>query len=136
MRREKYDLDETEGGAAPAGGAPTNCVSSGAIATFDPLLKQKPLRRKPPVGFNEDEVTEYAFAGTKVFEVNPDIYQKCALGKNRYHRWERYVGDDDTGRAIRAFGKANLDKPIIVQNSNTGAMMYLRHRSFLQWRDA
>jgi hypothetical protein len=45
-------LEEDEGGAA---GPPANNMGSGAIATFDPLLTPKPMRRKKPLDLSKTE---------------------------------------------------------------------------------
>jgi len=52
---------------------------------------------------------------------------KSRMGKKKYHRYENYVGNDEVGEAIRAFGRANPSKPIILQDSLTGAMLYLKY---------
>lgn len=77
-------------------------------------------RKKKPV--NED-----LFAGAEVFDVPTDVFHKCRLGKLRYHRWSKYVGDDAIGQKIRAYGIANPNKSIVIRDNRTGAMMFLRH---------
>ena len=42
-------------------------------------------------------------------------------------RYEKYVGNDDTGELIRQYGRNNPKAPIILKNSQTGAMLYLRY---------
>lgn len=67
------------------------------------------------------------FAGKQVFEVAPDFYHKSMNGKLRYHRYDKYVGDDETGLAIKEFGKSNPSAPIILKNEKTGALQYLKY---------
>jgi hypothetical protein len=74
-------------------------------------------------------VNEATFAGQEVFVVPTQYYHNCREGKNRYHSYERYVGNDEIGETIRKYGRdrKNRKKPIIVQDERTGAMMYLRY---------
>lgn len=67
------------------------------------------------------------FAGHPVFEVDSEKFYKCRMGKKKYERYENYVGNDEIGESIRQYGRKNYNKPIIVQDSTTGAMMYLRY---------
>lgn len=77
---------------------------------------------KPPKGL---KVTK--FAGHDVFSVNPTMYPKARLGKKKYDRYSRYVGEDDAGQYIRAYARKYPKKPIIVMDSVTGCMQFLRH---------
>jgi hypothetical protein len=93
-----------------------NNVGSGNIAgtTGDPPM----IRRKQ-------------FGGHEVFEVDSHTFHRCRLGKLRYHRYSRYVGEDQVGQEIRAYGRQNPRSPIVLQDVRTGAMIYLRyHRRF------
>ena len=67
------------------------------------------------------------FAGTEVFEVDPNVFMKARFGKKKYARYEHYVGNDEIGEEIRQYGRANPDKSIILQDSLTGAMLYLKY---------
>lgn len=75
------------------------------------------------------DIEEDMFAGAEVFDVSPEIFQKCRLGKVKFHRWSKYVGDDPIGQKIRAYGLENPKKSIIVRDNRSGAMMFLRHGS-------
>ena len=66
-------------------------------------------------------------AGTEVFEVDPNVFMKARFGKKKYARYEHYVGNDEIGEEIRQYGRANPDKSIILQDSLTGAMLYLKY---------
>jgi len=132
------------------GGAPTNNVGGGAIAgagvgpNGEPGVPPKKLKivNGPAVDprmfaakiFTREEM-ETSFAGAKVFKVDPDTYAQCRLGKHRYHRWSKYVGDSEVGQAIREFGKADSKCPIVVMHSTTGEMMYLRHADLHNWKE-
>lgn len=111
-----YVTEET-GAGAMGGGAPTTNMGSGNIAGRD-----MPLGKVHRRG---------TFGGAEVFEVDSDTYHKCRLGKHRYHRWSKYVGESEVGQDIREYGKKNRGKAIIVMDSQTGAMMYLRNKTVL-----
>lgn len=87
--------------------SPTNAVGTGAIAG---------TQGDPPV----------YFAGSRVFTVDSDAFQKCRLGKRKYARYEQYVAGP-MAETIRQYGKRKIYKGIIVQDARTGAMTYLRH---------
>ena len=80
-----------------------------------------PLRKK------KKKVEMSKFAGKDVFMVDSKYFYNARLGKNRYSRYEKYVGNDVVGEAIRQFGRANPDKPIILANREDGSMMYLKY---------
>ena len=92
----------------------TNNVGSGNIAGIDrgkPLLK---VRRKK-------------FADNDVFVVDTKRYLKSRFGKKKYRPYEECVGDDEVGCAIREYGLKYPNKPIIIEDESTGAMLFLRY---------
>jgi hypothetical protein len=66
-------------------------------------------------------------AGVECFSVDPEYFYRCRLGKRKYLRYEKYVGNDEIGEAIRQYARANPDEPVMVQNDLTGGIMYLRY---------
>jgi len=66
------------------------------------------------------------FANADVFEVPHDIYQKCMHGKEKNKWYRTFVGASKLGKAIHEFATSNPRKPIILKNSATGSMVYLR----------
>ena len=52
---------------------------------------------------------------------------KARFGKKKYAKYENYVGNDEVGEEIRQYGRANPSKPIIIKDSLTGAMLYLKY---------
>ena len=48
------------------------------------------------------------------------------IGKKKYDKYENYVGNDEIGQEIRQYGRTNPGKSIIIQDSLTGAMLYLK----------
>lgn len=109
-------------------GAPANAAGAGGIAGIGigskgeapgPASVLSRLRRKP--------LDEDTFAGEPVFKVSDDFYHRCYHGKKKFHTYEKYVGSDEHGEKIRQYGRKNYDKPIVIQNEKTGAMLYLKY---------
>ena len=98
---------------------PTTNMGSGNLAT-----RGIPLMKKPPKG-----LVVKKFGGIDVFALDPSHFQKSRFGKKKYTRYSGYVGEDEAGEYIRAFARKYPKKPIIVMDSQTGCMQYLRHGS-------
>ena len=98
---------------------PTTNMGSGNIAT-----RGIPLKKKPPKG-----VVMKKFGGIDVFALDPTQFQKSRFGKKKYTRYSGYVGEDEAGEYIRIFARKYPKKPIIVMDSQSGCMQYLRHGS-------
>lgn len=64
--------------------------------------------------------------GTPIFQVNPDVYDMCKWGREKYQRWNKVVGESNGVEKIKEYGKKNPTAPIIVQNKQSGEMQYLR----------
>ena len=99
--------------------SPTTAMGGGNIA-----VRGIPLLKKPPKG-----LIMKRFGGIDVFAIDPTYFQKSRLGKKKYTRYSGYVGEDEAGEYIRAFARKYPKKPIIVMDSSTGCMQYLRHGS-------
>ena len=80
-----------------------------------------------PLGTPPKGLVMKRFAGMDVFAVNPTLYPKSRQGKKKYDRYSRYVGEDEAGEYIRAYARKFPKKPIIVMDSDTGCMQFLRH---------
>ena len=98
---------------------PTTNMGSGNLAT-----RGIPLMKKPPKG-----VVMKKFGGIDVFALDPTHFQKSRFGKKKYTRYSGYVGEDEAGEYIRVFARKYPKKPIIVMDSQSGCMQYLRHSS-------
>jgi len=94
----------------------TPTTVAGGIAT-----RGKPLGN-PPKG-----MVMKRFAGKDVFAIDPALYHKSRLGKKRYDRYKKYVGEDEVGEYIRQYARKYPKKPIIVMDSTTGCMQYLKY---------
>ena len=75
----------------------------------------------------DESIKMSTFAGKDVFIVDSDMYHACRLGKRKYHRYEKYVGNKNLGIAIREYGLKHPKRPIILQNGEDGPMLYLRY---------
>ena len=95
--------------------APANNVGSGNIAGTqgDPPRPTKVMMRR--------------FAQNDVFVVDQQRFNNARMGKKKFVKYEKYVGSDDVGNAIRDFGRKYPKKPIILQDEKTGSMIFLRH---------
>lgn len=67
------------------------------------------------------------FGGVDVFAVDPNIYMKSRFGKKKFDRYKKYVGEDEVGEYIRMFARKNPKAPIILMDTSTGCMQFLRH---------
>jgi len=118
----KYKLkNNEETGVSGVAGIGADTTSKLGSDQSEPGARRK-KRKKWLVSENSD-----SFAGINVFDVNPTHFELCRMGKRKYLRYEKYVGNDDTGESIRQYGRNNPKAPIILKNSQTGAMLYLRY---------
>ena len=101
--------------------APT-APDSGNIQYQAPVLGQKKKKKKI-----EEGIKTSTFAGKDVFIVDSETYYTCRLGKKRYARYEKYVGNGNIGQAIREYGLKYPKRPIILQNGENGPMLYLKY---------
>jgi len=67
------------------------------------------------------------FANNDVFVVDTERFNKARIGKKKYLKYEKYVGSDEVGNAIRNYGRKYPKKPIILQDDKTGSMIFLRY---------
>jgi hypothetical protein len=103
--------------------APT-APDSGGIQYQAPVLGQKKKKKKQTIG---EEVQRTTFAGKDVFIVDSDTYYNCRLGKKKYGRYEKYVGNGEVGQTIREYGLKYPRRPIILQNGESGPMLFLKY---------
>ena len=96
----------------------TPTVTTGGMAYRDIPLDLG----KPPKG-----LVKKKFGGIDVFGVDPSLFGRSILGKKKYGRYKSYVGEDEIGKYITAWARKYPNKPIIVMDSVTGCMQYLRH---------
>ena len=99
-------------------------AGGGGIAGIGVEHPSKPGQAEPP---GKSKVKKGRFAGRDTFIVDPNIFMKARFGKKKYDKYENYVGNDEIGQEIRQYGRTNPGKSIIIQDSLTGAMLYLKY---------
>jgi len=123
-RKEEVEIDEAEIATS---------IGSGGTAGLDLGLNFKKKKedvkkakalRKQMVG---EEVQRTTFAGKDVFIVDSETYYNCRLGKKKYGRYEKYVGKGKVGQTIREYGLKYPRRPIILQNGESGPMLFLKY---------
>ncbi|SVA17418.1 uncharacterized protein METZ01_LOCUS70272 [marine metagenome] len=67
------------------------------------------------------------FAGAKVFKVPTTTFMRARLGKKKYARYRKILGEIDNGEEIRQYCLKNYKDPIVLEDERTGAMLYLRY---------
>jgi len=103
--------------------APT-APDSGGIQYQAPVLGQKKKKKKQMI---DESVQRTTFAGKDVFIVDSETYYNCRLGKKKYGRYEKYVGNGKVGQTIREYGLKYPRRPIILQNGESGPMLFLKY---------
>ena len=100
--------------------APANASGGGGVAGVGVGAQGEP-------GVPGPMIIRKKFAGHEVFEVPTEWFLKARLGKRKHANYKTYVGEDQIGQDIRAYGNADYARPIIVQDASTGCMQYLRY---------
>ena len=96
---------------------------------FNNLLTEEAQTTTAQVALSKFPITfepKDKFMGMKVFDVDTDRYMKSRLGKKKYTRYSRYVGEDEVGETIRAFGRKYPKDGIILRDVSTSQMIFLR----------
>ena len=71
-----------------------------------------------------DEEYDDTFLGRPVFNVSESTYSNFLSGKNRYHRWSKYINMNGDSH-IYEYAKKNPKKSIILRNT-IGAMINVK----------
>ena len=104
--------------------APANSMGAGGSPHFG---QDGPIQGTDG-GLTGDKQNEQ-FAGVEVFDLSPDEYQNCVNGRNKYERWSRKLNmEDGSNQSIRRYSHRNPGKDIIVRDSRTGMMAYLKRK--------
>jgi hypothetical protein len=77
------------------------------------------------------EMTEDAsdtFAGADVMDVDIERVLNAMAPKKPWERFSKYVGVDEVGENIRVHARKNWKKNIVLRDTKTGVMTYLRRR--------
>ena len=92
-----------------------------------PPVSKKAQKRYTKMNKRKKELEK--LAGSKVFEVSTDEFAKCIKGRKKFERWERYFNtESENGKKIKSYSLRNPNSPIIIKDSKTGDMMFLRRR--------
>lgn len=67
------------------------------------------------------------FAGATVFPVPTKNFILARMLKRKYQRFEQYIGDSSISKEIAEFANANYNEAIVLEDEQTGAMIYLRY---------
>ena len=123
-KKEEVEIDEAEiATSIGSGGTAGLDLGLNFKKKKDDVKKAKALR-KQMVG---EEVQRTTFAGKDVFIVDSETYYNCRLGKKKYGRYEKYVGNGEVGQTIREYGLKYPRRPIILQNGESGPMLFLKY---------
>ena len=69
------------------------------------------------------------YSGSKVFEVSSEEFASCMKGRKKHERWNKFFNaESQIGKNIKAYSLRNPNSPIIIKDSKTGDMMFLRRR--------
>lgn len=72
----------------------------------------------------EDET----FGGHKVFQCDTETMNNCRLGKTPYARYSKFVGNSELGNSIKEYCLKNPKKSVILKDSKSGSMLFLRRK--------
>ena len=99
---------------------PTNSVAGGVIAGIGVPNPNLPNQAEP--GINKKK-----FAGSRVFKVPTKNFVMARMLKRKYARFESYLGDPVIAKEISEYANKNWKEGIVLEDEQTGAMMYLRY---------
>lgn len=114
LGEETESLDEDVPNSVGGGMSPV-IGGEGNIHGIDPIIGRSSRSRK--------------FAGKQVFVVDPTTYHNAHLGKRRYEHFEKYLEGSPMADEIREYARKYWDESIIIENEQTGAMVYLKYGS-------
>lgn len=101
--------------------APTNSVGGGAVAGIGVPNPNLPNQSEPGVKKRKK------FAGSTVFTVPTKSFVMAKMLKRKGVRFESYLGDPDIAKEVGEFANKNWHEAIILEDEQTGAMVYLRY---------
>lgn len=108
--------------------APAMAAGHGAVAGIGVGPKGEPgvmlPRRK-----HMDEAVADTFGNADVFDVDMNLVLNVREPKKNWERYSKYVGIDEVGEDIRAHARKNWKRDIILRDSKTGVMRFLRRRA-------
>jgi hypothetical protein len=100
--------------------APTNSVAGGNVAGLgvpNPNISNQA----------EPGIKRKKFAGSTVFTVPSKSFVMAKMLKRKGARFESYLGDPNVSKEIADYANANWKEGIVLEDEQTGAMVYLRY---------
>ena len=67
------------------------------------------------------------FLNQETFIVSHSTFNSLREAKKKGTHWKRYLGEDDAYYDLREYARKKRKGPIIVEDENTGACMYVRY---------
>jgi len=104
------------------GAAPTNSVGGGAVAGIGVTNPSLPNQAEPGI-----QKKRKKFAGSTVFTVPTKNFVMAKMLKRKYARFESYLGDPIIAKEIAEYANKNWTEGIVLEDEQTGAMIYLRY---------
>jgi hypothetical protein len=98
--------------------APTNSVGGGAVAGLGVPHPTLPNQAEPGVK---------RFAGSRVFKVPTKNFVMAKMLKRKFAKFESYLGDPVIAKEISEYANKNWKEGIVLEDEQTGAMVYLRY---------
>ena len=81
-----------------------------------------------PTSLPQKKAPEY-FAGSRVFDVSIDEYEKLMRGSKKYERWNKYFNDTEKGtqaHSIKRYLYKHPNKTVVLRNLSTQDMVYFK----------
>jgi hypothetical protein len=100
--------------------APTNSVGGGNVAGIGVPNPNIPNQAEPGIKRKK-------FAGSTVFIVPSKSFVMAKMLKRKGARFESYLGDSGVSKEIADYANANWKEGIVLEDEQTGAMVYLRY---------
>lgn len=97
---------------------PTNAVAGGAVAGLGVTNPTLPNQAEPGIR---------RFAGSRVFKVPTKNFVMAKMLKRKFAKFESYLGDPVIAKEISEYANKNWKEGIVLEDEQTGAMVYLRY---------
>lgn len=102
-----------------------NILENVEVSGIEMVDKRLALKEEDDLADNEPE--EWAF-GARVFTCDPDTFDRCRHGKPFKKHYKTYIGQTTNFDKIREYCLKNQKSSVILKDSQTGTMIYLRKK--------
>ncbi len=104
--------------------APANAVGAGtAVAGLTPNNLSGRSPELMPMATRRGK----KFMGVETYIVPSRVFNQIREAKRKGKHWRKYLDEDDTFHHIRAEAKKNKKGAIIIEDENTGALIFARY---------